>query len=52
MDGRPIRLIALFYSGLEVLGIALEKKGPDILEMRTRRERMGAMWRIVWRRMS
>ena len=41
-----------FYSGLEVLGIALEKKGPDILEKTMQGKCMGSMLRIIWRLMT
>ena len=40
-----------FYSGLEVLGIALEQKDPDILEMTMQGKCMGTMLRIIWRLM-
>ena len=52
MDGSPIGLSSPFRLRLELLGIALEKKGPDILETRTQGKCTGAMLRIVWRLMS
>lgn len=52
MDGSPTGLSSPFRLRLELLGIALEKKGPDILETRTQGKCTGTMLRIVWRLMS
>lgn len=52
MDRSPIGLSSPFCLRLELLGIALEKKGPDILETRTQGKCTGTMLRIVWRLMS
>ena len=52
MDGSPIGLSSPFRLRLQLLGIALEKKGPDILETRTQGKCTGPMLSIVWKLMS